>query len=686
MAKYDTPDIRNFVFVGHGDSGKTTLTESMLFKAKATNRLGEVAEGSTVTDFEPEEKARKISIEAAVVHVPWKGKELNLVDAPGYADFSGDAVGAISAVETAVVCLNAVTGIMVNTRRMWGYAAKAGAARAIFINKCDLDNVDFDALLASVRETFGETPRVAVMPVGTGPGLKGVVSVLDADAHPDAAVKKQAAAFREKLVEAAVETDDKLMERYLEGGEISKEELEGALRKAIVQGKVVPIVCTSSRKDIGVDTAMDFIARYFPSPIEGRQREGHAPGKKEEKVAFPAKSDAPFSAQVYKIISDPHVGKLAYFRVVSGALAADTNFYNARSARTERIGKIFRLFGKDHQAVDRLVAGDLGAVTKVDDLKICDTLCQADKPIEYPGIEFPKPMTSLAIEPKNRNDDTKIGIAIPKLAESDPTFLWTRDRQTHELVVTGMTQLHLDVTFHKLKAKFGVEVTTKTPKIPLLETITAKGDAQYRHKKQTGGSGQFAEVWMRVYPLERGGGFEFENAVVGMSIGRQFMPSIEKGVKSVMERGVVAGYPVVDVKVEIYDGKEHPVDSKDIAFQTAGREAFKLCVQQARPVLLEPIAKVEVTVPAEKMGDIMGDLSGRRGRIQGSETSGKYAIITAQIPQAEIKNYASELRSITGGEGDYAVEFSHYDVVPSMIAETIIEKYKASRAGEKPEE
>ena len=685
MAKYDTPDIRNVVFVGHGDSGKTTMTETMLFKAKMTNRLGEIAEGSTVTDFDAQEKARKISIDAAVVHLNWKGKELNLIDAPGYADFSGEAIGAISGVETAVVCINASTGLMVNTRKMWGAAGKAGVARAILINKIDHDNVDFDALLSSIKEQFGDTPRVVLMPLGTGPAAKGVVNVLDADGLTDAGVRKQAASFREKLVEAAVETNDKLMERYLEGGEISRDELDGALRSAIIQGKVVPILCAAAKADIGVDTVLDFIAKYFPGPAEGKQRSGVLPGK-EEAVSFPSKPDAPFSAHVFKIISDPFVGKLAYFRVYSGTLATDTNFYLPRASKLERIGKIFRLFGKDLQPIDKLIAGDLGAVTKVDDLKICDTLCTQEKPIEYPAIEFPRPMTSLAIEPKNRNDDTKIGIAIPKLAESDPTFHWTRDRQTHELVVTGMTTLHLDVTFARLKAKFGVDVTTKAPKVPYLETITGKGDAQYRHKKQTGGSGQFGEVWMRVYPLERGKGFEFANEVVGGSIGQQFMPSIEKGVKGVMERGVVAGYPVVDVKVEVYDGKEHPVDSKDIAFQTAGREAFKLCIQQAHPVLLEPLAIIEITVPAEKMGDIMGDLSSRRGRIQGSETAGTFAIIKAQIPLAEIKNYASELRSITGGEGDYTVEFSHYDVVPSMIADAIIERYKASKAGEKPEE
>lgn len=684
MAKYDTPDIRNLVLVGHGDSSKTTTAEAMLFKAKMTSRLGDVAEGTTVMDFDPEEKARKTSVETAVAHLNWKGRELNIVDAPGYGDFAGDAVGALSAVETAIVCINAATGIMVNTRKMWGTAGRNGLARAIFLTKIDHENVDLDGLLASIKETFGDTPRVAVMPAGTGPACKGVVNVLEADAQTDAALKKQAQSFREKLVEAAVETDDKLMERYLEGGEITKPELEGALRKAIVLGKVVPILCIGAKKDIGIEAALDFIANYFPSPVDGKQRGGTVPGK-EDKLSFPPKADAPFSAQVFKLISDPFVGKLAYFRVYSGALAADTNFHVSRSSKTERIGKIFRLFGKDHQAVDRLIAGDIGAVTKVEDLRIGDTLC-GDKHIAYPAIEFPKPMTSIAVEAKNQKDETKLGTAIPKLAESDPTFHWTRDRQTHELVCTGMTQLHLDVTFHKLKSKFAVEVTTKPPKIPYLETITAKGDAQYRHKKQTGGSGQFAEVWMRVYPLERGKGFDYKWEVVGGAIGQQFMPSIEKGVKGVMERGPIAGYPVVDIAVEVYDGKEHPVDSKDIAFQTAGREAFKQCIQQARPVLLEPIAIAEITVPAEKMGDIMGDMSSRRGRIQGSETSGKYAIIKAQVPLSEIKSYSSELRSITGGEGDFSVEFSHYDMVPSNIAAPIIEAYKAAKAGEKPEE
>ncbi len=679
MAKYDTPDIRNFVLVGHGDSSKTTLAEAMLFKAKMTNRFGEIADGTTVMDFDPEEKAHKISIEAGIAHLNWKGRELNIIDAPGYPDFAGEAVGALSAVETAVICVNAAHGLMVNTRKMWANAGHAGLGRAVFLTKIDHDNIDFDKLLASIKESFGDTARIAMMPLGTGPSCKGVVSVLEADSIADATVKKQALAFREKLVEAAVETDDKLMERYLEGGAISKTELEGALRKAIVSGKVAPVLCVGAKKDIGVEAVLDFIASYFPAPIEGKQRVGHLPGK-EEKVSFPPAADAPFSAQVFKVISDPFVGKLAHFRVYSGTLAADSHFFNPRSGKTERIGKIFRLFGKDHQPVEKLIAGDLGAVTKVEDLKISDTLCQAEKPIEYKAIEFPKSMTSLAVEPKNRNDDTKIGMAIPKLAESDPTFHWTRDRQTHELICTGMTQLHLDVTFHKLKTKFGVEVTAHSPRIAYLETITGKGDAQYRHKKQSGGSGQFAEVWMRVVPQPRGKGFEFANEVVGGAIGQQFMPSIEKGVKSVMEHGVVAGYPVVDVKVEVYDGKEHPVDSKDIAFQTAGREAFKLCIQQAHPVLLEPIATVEITVPAEKMGDIMGDLSSRRGRIQGSETEGHNAIIKALIPFAEIKTYASELRSITGGQGEYSVAFDHYDVVPSMIAKTLIDTWKSSTA------
>ena len=410
MAKYESPDIRNFVLVGHGDSGKTTLAEAMLFKGKMTNRMGEVADGTTVMDFDPEEKARKISIEAGVAHLSWKGKEMNLIDAPGYPDFSGEAAGAMSAVETAAICVNAVTGLMVNTRKMWSNAAKAGMARAIFVTKIDHDNVDFDALLSSIRETFGPVARVAVMPVGTGPACKGVLNVMEAAGHPDANVKKQAALFLDKLVEAAVETDDKLMERYLEGGAISKEEMNAALKNALIHGKVVPILCMGAKKDLGVDAALDFIATYFPAPAEGSQHQGTWPGK-EEKVAFPPNPDAPFSAQVFKVISDPFVGKLAYFRVYSGTLSADSHFHVARTNKEERIGKIFRLHGKDHQPVDKLIAGDLGAVTKVEDLRISDTLCTANKQIAYAAIEFPKPMTTLAIEPKNRNDDTKIGIS-----------------------------------------------------------------------------------------------------------------------------------------------------------------------------------------------------------------------------------------------------------------------------------
>ena len=686
MPKYETKDIRNLTLVGHGDSGKTSISELMLFKAGAVARQGKVEDGTSVLDSDPEEKSRKISIDLGVAHFTWKGKEVNLLDAPGYPDFAGEGIAAMAGVETAVLCIHAANGVMVNTRKMWEQATKRGLARAILVNKMDGENVDWAKALGQIQETFGQNCLPVFLPIGQAHSFKGVASVLDPPAPAPAGLLGDLKAAHDKVVEAVVEVDDKLMERYLEAGEITKEERDKAFPQAIARGRLVPILCASARQGGGVEEVMDFLVRFFPSPLEMPPKKGTHPKSKEE-VGLDRAPDSPFSAHVFKSTRDQHVGKLTLFRVHSGSLAAETSIYNVRTDKTERIGKLFKLIGREQKLIDKAIPGDIVALTKVEDIAVGDTLATAAAPLLYPAIGWPIPMVSAALEPKNRNDEQKLSQGIGYLADSDPTLVISRDKQTGEVIANGMSKLHLDISLLRLKARYGVEVTTKPPKIPYKETITAKAETSYRHKKQTGGSGQFAEVHLRCWPLERGSGFEFVNEVFGGAISQQYIPSVEKGVRAICDQGVIAGYPVVDIHVEVFDGKEHPVDSKDIAFQIAARECFRELVQKARPALIEPIVTLEVTIPSDKMGAITGDLNSRRGRIQGMDSNGNMQVVRAQVPLSEVMNYATELRSITGGEGYYSVEFSHYDQVPARNQEMIVQKSKAEQAAKAhPEE
>ncbi len=663
MARYGAADIRNVAWVGHGAAGKTTLVEACLFKAKATTRLGSVKDGTAVTDYEAEEKVRKNSIDLSLAHCAWKGKELNLIDAPGYPDFVGEAICALAAVD-------AQAGVKVNTRKVWELAAARKMPRFVVLTRMDQEHARFEATLANVRENFGEKVIPLYVPKGEGLAFAGLEPCFPLPASGASEAAKQA---NQKLVDAAVEADEALMMRYLEGETIAPDELRKALVTAIRAGAVFPLLVTAAEKDLlGVDELLTAIAELGPAAadakIEAMEADGGAP--------VTVGADKPFTARVFKTLYDPFVGKLTYFRVVSGSLPQNAVVLNPRTKATTKVAHIYRVQGKDQQEVPEAVAGDLCAVAKIEGLELGDALCTGDFRVKFPAIEFPTPMVSLAVDPKARGDEGKISGALQKLAEQDPTFHMNRDRQTKELVITGMSNLHLDVVLARLKRRFQVEVTTRIPKVPYLETIAAKGDAKYRHKKQTGGAGQFAEVWMRIEPQPRGVGFEFESEVVGGAISSSFIPSIEKGVRHVLEQGVIAGFPVVDVKAIVYDGKEHPVDSKDIAFQVAGRQCFKLAVQQAKPVLLEPIQEVEITVPQDFMGAIMGDLNSRRGRIVSTDSVGNYSIIKATIPQAEMMTYSTELRSMTGGEGTYATKLSHMDVVPSHLAQEVISQYK----------
>jgi elongation factor G len=669
MPKYETKDIRNIVLVGHNSSGKTTLGDAMLFKAKAAGRLGSVDDGSSVFDYEPEEKERKNSIDLAVASLNHQGREINLLDAPGYPDFVGEAICGLNAVETAVLCINAVDGIRVNTRKMWDLAAKAGVVRFVCINKLDQDNAKFAELVAAVRDTFGKECVPVMLPLGTGDAFKGVVSLVTAPEKAPADLKALADESREKLMEA----DDKMIEEYLEGKAVTADELVAALPKAFVQGRLVPILCTSAKKDLGVAELLDFIARFAPSPADVAPKKGTDPEKKSEAARPPG---GPMSGQVFKSIADPVVQRLSYVRVYSGTLAGDQPLFNQRTGKSARIGAMYKPFGKDHHACSAAVAGDIVCVAKVDELNTADTVCDSHAPVAFPRYEFPLSMVSMAVEPKTKQDLARMSESMHKMADSDPTFHFARDVGTGELVITGRSKLHVEIILARLRRKFHVEVITHPPRLALKEAVVQAAEGHHKHKKQSGGHGQYGEVYLRLKPTPRGEGFKFTDAITQGRIPQQYVPAIEKGIRKTIEKGVIAGYPVVDVEVEVFDGSYHDVDSGPASFELAGSKAFKDAFAKAKPVILEPIVHIEITVPSRFMGDITGDLNSRRGRIEGMDSEGQMQVVRAHIPMMEIMDYETQLRSVTGGEGSYAIEPSHYDVMPHKLAEAVIAKAK----------
>lgn len=667
MSKVQTQDIRNFVLVGHGASGKTSLAEALLYKAKAVSRLGTVDEGTTVLDFEPEEKDRKNSVDLACAYAEFQGKLLNVLDAPGYSDFVGEAICGLNAVETAVICVNAAAGVMVNTRKMWDQAKKIGTGRVVAINKLDQDNVKYAALVASIREIFGKECVPVLLPQGEGAAFKGVVNLLEKEAPAE--YQDLANEAKEKLMEV----DDELMMKYLDGKPVSPEELAKALPKAIATGRVVPILVTSAKKDIGVAETLEFIARFFPSPLDIPAKKAVDPEKNSEIVR---EAGGALAAQVFKSLADPFVQRLAYIRVYAGTLTSDAPVFNQRTGKANRIGGMFKPFGKDLRPASSAVAGDIVCVTKVDELNITDTICPQNALLKYPGFTFPTSMVSLAVEPKSKQDLARMSESMQKMADSDPTFKFSRDQGTGELVISGLSKLHVDIIISRLKRKFGVEVVTHAPKLALKEAVLVEGGGHHKHRKQTGGHGQYAEVYLKVRPTPRGEGFKFTDSISQGRIPSQFIPAVEKGVRKTCDKGVVAGYPVVDVEVDVTDGSYHDVDSSAAAFELAASKAFKDAFTKAKPVLLEPIVNIEIVVPSRFMGDITGDLNSRRGRIQGMDSQGDLQIVRAQIPMMEITDYETQLRSATGGEGSYSIEFSHYDPMPARTAEAIIAKAK----------
>jgi len=708
MAKYRTEDIRNIALVGHEVVGKTSLADALLFKAKAVDRRGSVDDGTSFSDYDDEEKSHKYSIDTSLLHLEHAGKQVHILDAPGKPDFVGGALGALNAVDTAVIVISATGGIQVNTRRMFSEAGRRGLGRMLVINRLDTDNIHFADLLKAIQDTFGKGCVLFNAPVGIGPDFKGVVSVLEPPEPAPAGCAADLAAARSKLVDAIVEADESLMEKYLLEGAVSAAELKAALPKALAAGTVIPILCTSAKKDIGISELLDAIANLALSPAQAKARTAtKGSGDKAVEVTLEPNESGEFVAQVFKNLNDKFVGTLGFFRVYSGKISADQQIVNLRSHKSSRTGGLLLMQGKTQKSVPEAIAGDIVAVAKVEDLLIGDSIGLTPQAPKLSRPAYPTPMFGLAVEPKARGDEQKISGSLHKVSDEDPTFKVTRDMQTKEMVMTGMSQLHLDVVQHRLKRRFDLEIITHEPKIPYRETITTPAEASHRHKKQTGGRGQFGEVHLRVYPLPReitsqeellekfankskfekvrsahyepDHNFAFIDTIVGGTIPNQFVPAVEKGCKELLERGALAGYRLQDVAVEVYYGKAHDVDSSEAAFKTAGRIAFKNGVLAARAVLLEPIVNLEVTVPSKYTGAILGDLNTKRARIENQDSMpGDLAVIMCKVPLAEVTRYAAQLGSITQGQGSYTMEFSHYDQVPGNVQQQIVSKAKVA--------
>ncbi|MEM7539641.1 MAG: elongation factor G [Chloroflexota bacterium] len=686
MAKYSTGQIRNVAFLGHSGSGKTTLTESLLNKTGAISRMGRVEDGSTVSDWDAEEQKRGISINLSVVPVEYKETKINILDTPGFLDFVGEIISALSVAEAALLVVDAQSGVEVGTELAWDRLGNTSKPTLFFINRMDRENADFQKAVDDIKETLADTNPVPLqMPIGHGEDFNGVINLVTGKAHTaggdevdiPAELADAVAEAQEAIMEAAAESDEELLDKYFEEGELTIEEIRRGLLTSVADRSLTPVFCgtavSSSGSGIGMGQLLNALVEYVPppssNPVEATQGG--------ETTELTSDGDGAAAAMVFKTIIDRYVGRMNYIRVFSGSISKDMNLHNPRGEHDSKIANLFSLRGKEINAEGELAAGDIGMISKLDNTLTGDTLTDKDANIVITPARYPTPLFSVAVAPATKADSAKVGQALSSIIEEDRTLTVENIRATKQTVLQGMGGTHVDIAINRLETVFGVKVTSAIPKVPYQETIKRNGQSQYRHRKQSGGAGQFAEVHMRVEPLDRGEGFEYASEVFGGAISQVFLPSIEKGVKSVMETGFIAGFPVVDVKAIVFDGKEHPVDSKDIAFQTAGREVFKLAMEEAAPVLLEPIYSVQVTVPDEYMGDVMGDFNTRRGRVQGMEQRNNRTVVNAMVPLAEIMRYDTDLRSMTQGRGFYSIEFDHYDPVPDHMMEDVIAKNKA---------
>lgn len=689
MNKYAPEKIRNLALVGHSATGKTTLAESALFLAGVSNRLGSVDEGNTLSDFTEAEIARKISISTAMLHCDWHGTKVNLLDAPGYADFIGDAKTAIWASDIAVTLVNAANGVEIGTDKAFGFAGEFGRSSVFFINHLDKEFADYESTVSVLQEHFGSGTVPFQIPVGSGDDFNQIIDILqmrlftyDGNGKGTASdipeeFQAEAESMREHLVESAAESEDELTERYLEEGGLTDEEVARGLKIGMINRTLFPIFCGAANRCMGVDLLLDFIVEYGPNPSDLPLPVAHKEGSGED-VEIAANDDSPLAAVVFKTISES-VGDLSFVRVFSGTLKSGEDVFNANRRSNERVGQIYSMNGAKRDDMDVVGAGDIGALIKLKDTHTGNTLCGKNMHLEIQPVEFPHPLIRVAVEPKSRGDEDKIGMGLQHIHEEDPSFSSQFDPELHQIIAEGQGELHLTVVFDKLKNKYGVEVELTEPRIPYRETIQGSAEAQHRHKKQSGGRGQFGEAYLRLKPRQRGEGFEFVDEIVGGAIPGKFVPAVEKGIVETMQRGILAGYPVVDVQATVYDGSFHPVDSSDMAFKMAGAHAFQKGFLEAKPILLEPIYKVRVVVPDTYMGDVMGDLNSRRGRIQGMDPEGNFQVIHAEVPLADLYKYSTALRSMTQGTGDYTMEFSHYDPVPHDVAQKVIDASEHSR-------
>jgi elongation factor G len=684
MKVYETSDIRNVALVGHGNSGKTALTSALLFTAGATQRL------ENITDFDDEEIARKITIASAVAACEWKAKKINLIDTPGFNIFINDTRGTLIAADAALVVVDGIAGVEVQTEKVWTFTEEFVLPRAIVINKLDRERSSFQRTLENVQSAFGRAAIPIQLPIGAEKDFKGVVDLVrmksyvagkEGDIPADLAEAAKAA--HEVLVEMVAEGNDALLEEFFNEGTLPVDHILDGLREAVRVRRLFPVLCASATGNVGSDLILSFVNEHFPSPLECGSWKGKTNGKEVERAI---KDSGPVSAFVFKTVADAFAGRVSYFKVISGVLKNDAHLINSRSGVDERLAHIGAIFGKTIVALTELHAGDIGAVAKLRDTLTGDTLADKAAMIEYPEVRLPEPSIAYAIAAKTRNDEDRMGNAIHKILEEDKSLRFYRDPQTKEFLLAGCGQQHIEIIVSRLKKRYGVDVALHAPKIPYRETIRGKAEVQGRHKKQTGGHGQFGDCWIRMEPLARGGKFEFANEVFGGAIPKNFIPAIEKGILETAERGYLAGFPVVDFRVVVYDGSYHDVDSSEMSFKLAARKAFRAGMEAAKPSLLEPVMNVEVQAPVEFAGDLMGDMNGRRGRISGMDTKGGTQIIKAQVPMAEMLDYLNVLTSMTQGRGSFSMEFDHYDFVPGLQAEKIIAAAKAARAGEEEEE
>ncbi len=700
MANFELDKIRNVAVIAHGGAGKTSLVEAMLFASGSIDRLGRVDDGTTTTDYEPEEIARKITISSSISFCTWNGFRINLVDTPGFINFLEDTRGCLRGVDGAVVIVSALSGVKAETQKIWKYASEFEIPRIVFVNKMDKENANFSRALGELEKSFGKDALPMQLPMGSGEGFKGIVDLIkmkalifdngkskESDIPSD--MIPEAEEYRKNLIEKIAESDDALLEKYLEGGTLTDEEIIKGIKEGALTKRFIPVTCGSALRNTGVSQLLDSVILCLPSPSEMARIspvKGKNPKDGKEVERKPLQTE-PLSAYVFKTIADPFAGRLSIFRVFSGSLKADSNILNTSTGAKERIGQVFYLLGKKQIPAQTIGAGEIGVVAKLKETFTGDTLSDESHPIVFTKVKFTDPIISYAIASKSKGDEEKVSTGLHRILEEDPTLRFQRDEETKEMLLSGMGQVHLEVTLERLKRKFGVEVLMKTPKVPYKETIKVPAKAQAKYKKQSGGRGQYGDCWLAIEPLPRGGGYEFADKIVGGVIPQQYRPAVEKGVVETMKEGVIAGYPLVDIRVALYDGSYHTVDSSEMAFKIAGSMALRKAVQDAKPVLLEPIMKVEVITPDDTLGAVIGDLNSKRGRVQGVEPqAGGNQKINAQVPMSEMLTYANQLTSLTSGRGLYSMEFSQYEELPSHLTQKIIaerEAHKKEKAEEK---